>query len=65
MGRGRGGNERKGGIEGREVRILEIKELSYQELYTNRKRDTKTQRTETWLCYTVLLYVMTTDVFVR
>ena len=52
-------------MEGREIRILEFKETSYQELYTNRKRSVTTQGTETWLYYTGLPYVMMTDIFVQ
>lgn len=52
-------------MEGREIRILEFEETSYQELYRTRKRNTKTQGTETWLYYTGLPYVMMTDIFVQ
>ena len=43
--RQRGGDRQKGGMEGREITILDFKGTSYQELYTNRKRNTRTQGT--------------------
>jgi hypothetical protein len=42
------GDKRKEGMEGIEVRILDVKETSEEELYTNRKRNTRTHGTETW-----------------